>query len=422
MKFYGNNSNLFENVFALFIFQGSSYLIPLITLPYLVRVLGPERFGLLAFAQAFMQYFIVLTDYGFTLTATRKVAICKNDPAQLSAIFSVVMVIKGFFTILAFVILSVVVLLFNKFSSEWELYYLTFSMVIGSVLFPAWFFQGVENTKDIIFPNLIARIFAVVLIFILIEKESDYVLASFVQSIGFVLSGVFGIMILTSKYDIKYIPPSRNEVLLFVKDGFHVFLSTSATSLYTATNVFLLGIFATNTIVAYYSAAEKIIRAILGSLTPITQAIYPHINALAAKSRGSALHFIRSAIKYMGAFTIILSLLLFVFAGKLVSVVLGPKYVESTSIVHLMAFLPFIVSMGNIFGVQTMLTFGYSRDFSKIVVSAGIVNIVILFPLVIYYKARGVAIAYLFTELFITTMFILFVFRERLYVKNPSIP
>ena len=73
------HKKLASNIASLFTVQAANYLIPLLTLPYLVRILGPREFGLIAFAQAFSQYFVILTDYGFNLSATREVAIHRAD-------------------------------------------------------------------------------------------------------------------------------------------------------------------------------------------------------------------------------------------------------------------------------------------------------------------------------------------------------
>src|SRR5215212_3965177 len=167
-----------ENMVSLFVLQGVNYLLPLITLPYLVRVLGPEGFGLVAFAQAFLQYFVVLTDYGFNLTATREIAVNRDDAREVSKIFSTVMLIKLGLMLLSLIVVSAVVFTVPRFHEDWPVYFVTFPLVVGQTLFPVWFFQGMERMKYITGVNVFSRVVAVVCIFAVVRDQSDFLLAA----------------------------------------------------------------------------------------------------------------------------------------------------------------------------------------------------------------------------------------------------
>lgn len=397
-----HHKRLVGNIFLLFVLQGANYLLPLITLPYLVRVLGPDNFGLMAFAQAFMQYFIIITDYGFNLTATRDIAICRSDRKRVSEIVCVVALIKLLLLLFSFVVMAVIVYSFSKFSQDGLIFYCSFVAVIGNTLFPLWFFQGIENMRAITVINIIAKVVTTILIFYFVTTPADTAAAALIQSLGTVIAGIVGIAVMVKKYPLFIRWPSRALLTKTLRDGWYVFISTAAISFYTASNMFILGLLTTNEIVGYFSAADKVIKAVQGVLSPVSQAIYPYISALVIQSKQQALLFIRKCLLLLGSVSLLLSLGLFVYADKIVLLVLGASYGPSILLIRLMAFLPFIICLSNLLGIQTMVTFGLQAEFSKILISSGLLNLVMIFPLTLIWSGAGTAVSLLITECTVT--------------------
>jgi len=398
---------LIGNISSLFVLQAANYIFPLITLPYLVRVLGPDKFGLYIFAQIFIQYFIIFTDYGFNYTATRQVSIERDNIEKCSEIFSAVMLIKLGLTIISFGLLTAIIFIFPKFGSDWLLYYSAFLLVVGNAIFPQWLFQGMERMKYIAIINIIIRTLATAALFIFIQSESDYILAVLIVSLSSVLIGLIGLIGAVVLFHLTPAVPSLSLIKQFLIDGWSLFISTAAISLYTISTIFVLGIFSSNTVVGYFGAAEKIVRAARGLIGPITQAIYPHISAIVSKSKNEAVVFLRKTLRWMSLGSFVLSAGLFFMAETIVTLGLGPDYKESVILIRIMSLLPFIIALSNVSGVHTMLAFGFNKTFSRVVISAGLLNTVLIFPLVILYQAEGAAVAIMISELFVVTaMFI----------------
>lgn len=409
---------LVENFFSLSFLQVADYILPLITLPYLVRILGPEKFGLVAFAQAFIQYFVIFTDYGFNLSATREISINRENKDKVSKIFSSVMVVKFSLLVISFLVLTGLVLVIPKFRGDWLIYLFTFGMVLGQVLFPVWFFQGMERMKYITFLNITAKFIFTISIFVFIRKTSDYLYIPLINSLGFLVAGVLGIWITRKDFKIDFMLPNLDTVKYHFKEGWHIFISTVSISLYTTSNTFILGLFTNNTIVGYYSAAEKLVKAVQRLLVPISQSVYPYISKLASESKQRALNFIRKLLILVGSASFIVSLLIFVLAVSIVDIILGNQYQQSIIVLRILAFLPFIIGLSNIFGIQTMLTFNLKRAFSKILISAGFLNITLAVVLAPIYKHIGISISVLITETFVTvTMFFYLMYKNLLSLK-----
>ena len=392
---------LVENFVSLSVLQGANYIIPLITLPYLVRVLGPEKFGLIAFSQAFIGYCQILTDYGFNLSATREISIHREDREKVSEIFSSVMVIKFGLLLASMIIMSVAVFFFDKFRRDWLIYYITFGMVFGQVLFPVWFFQGMERMKYITFLNILAKLIFTVAIFVFVRESTDYLYVPLLNSLGFVIAGILALRIVVRDFEINFNVPEWRDIKHQLSEGWHIFISTVAISLYTISNTFILGLFTNNTIVGYYSVAEKMVGALKGFWIPISQTIFPFISNLYSKKQEEAKVLLIKLLKLTGTVTFIISVLACFFAPILIYIFLGEQYKISVKIFQILIFTFFAIGINNILGIQGLVGFGYDNIFTKVVILGAIFHITLLIILVFLFSFFGSAIATVLTELFI---------------------
>ncbi len=390
-----NKKKIAENFFSLSFLQGANYLLALITLPYLVRVLGVEKFGLVMFAQAFIWHFIVVTDFGFNLSATRAISLARNDRNRLSQIYSSVMLIKLTLTLLSLGIMTIIVFGFERFSPDWPLYYLTFGIVIGQVLFPLWFFQGIEKMKYQTVINLTAKLLFTLSIFIFITRPSDYIYVPLLNSLGFISGGVIAVITVLARFKVKFHFPALRIVKRQFREGWYIFISQISISLYTTTNTLILGLVTTNTIVGYYTSAEKIIQAIKFMPNPLYQAIYPHCAQLAETARQKAIEFIRKINRYTLIFAVLGWIVIFGGAKQIVLVVLGSEYLPAVPIFRIFSFLVVITPLSYLVFNVALLSFKLDKYFSAIYVSGALTNFVMLFLFLVifHFGANGVALS-----------------------------
>lgn len=403
---------LTSNILSLGMLQGANYILPLLTVPYLVRVLGPEYFGLLAFASATIGYFILLTDYGFNLSATNQISIYRNDINKINEIFSSVMIIKTLLFVIALIIMAILVLSFDKFNNNWDVYFITFGIVLGQVIFPTWLFQGMERMQYITYLNISAKLIFTVCIFIFVKSKDDYLLVPLFTSMGYLIAGIISLLILKKQFNVKFNFQNINVLKYQLKEGWHVFYSSISISLYTISSTFILGLLTNNTIVGYFSSADKIIQASKGVFAPISQAVYPITCRRLHKDKFSGLSIIFKLLKIGGIGTFLISLIIFLFSKEIILFLLGEQYFDSILMLKIMSFLPFLICISNVIGIHAMLNLGFKSEFSKIITSAAVIGLFLSISLITLFEGNGAAFSVLIVELFVTISMIYFIKRK----------
>ncbi|MDT3697258.1 MAG: flippase [Ignavibacterium sp.] len=416
LKIISSNKVLFQNFTSLSLLQLANYIFPIITLPYLVRVLGPEKYGLINFASAFTAYFTIITDYGFNLSATKEISVNRNNKEKVSEIFSSVLTIKILLFFLSSVIFYLIVGMFAIFSNDSGFYTIMFIGVLGIVIFPLWLYQGLEQMKYILIINVVIRSVTVVIIFLAVKVQNDYLLLAVLYTIAQILIGATGLIFGIRRFKLKYLFPSKVQLLDQLKKGWDLFLSSIWINLYTTSNVFILGLFAPNNVVGYYAAADKIRIAFQGILSSMSQSVFPYVNKILSESYEKFINFNKKLLSIAVIVGLFISLSLFLFAKPIVNIVLGNEYLPSIIVLRIIAWLPLIIFLSNIFGIQTMLPLNYQKRFSQIVFFAAVINLIISFLIVPYYFEIGTSISMLITEIFVTFSFFVFIKKNKIQI------
>lgn len=411
---------LFENFSMLMVLQGMNYLFPLITLPYLVRVLGPERYGLIAFAQALIGYFIMVTDYGFNLSATREISIHRGDKQKISEIFSSVMTVKFILMLICFFILTAIIQI-DKFKKDWLVYYFTFGIVLGQLLFPLWLFLGMEKMKYITIIMVIDRAVFTFTIFAFIRTAQDYIYVPLLNSCGYLVSGILGFVVTICHFKIKFRFPTKQNIFHQFRDSWNSFLGATSISLFSNTNTFVLGLFASNTLIGYYAAAEKLVNAILRLLQPVNQTLYPHISKTVVESKRKAMKFIQKSFYLVGIGSLLVSFSIFMGSYQLVDLIFGKQYYQSIVVLKILSLSVFLTALSDIMGFQTMLTFKMDRVFARFWVTAYIFNIICALILAPLLKHIGVAIGFVLTFLLVVFVMVAYLFRKGINIVTGQI-
>ncbi|MCS2150036.1 flippase [Scandinavium manionii] len=408
------NKKILVNIASLMGVQGIGYIIPLLTLPYLVRVLDPHGYGIYGYTLAIVQYFTLLVDFGFNLSITKKISRNKDDKNKISTIFWNVIACKLLLALIGFILIFIWAIIDPLFSGNENILISAYAIVLGNMIFPVWLFQGKEEMANIAFSNILSKLLVVPAIFIFVTSDADIWLACLLNGLTFIIAGSIGVFLVYKKSWICWIMPTRRGMIDEYKNAWHVFLSTAAINAYTSSITVILGIVTTPTVVGYFVAADKIRLAVQGLIGPISQALYPRINALMIKDKKQAFNTISVLLKVQGGGAFILSLLLCFLSSQIIYFMYGAAYTDSIPVMRVLSWLPFIVAISNVFGYQTLLALGLEKFFSYIVLIGAVIALVIIYPLVVYFQQLGAAVTILITELIVNQLMLFIILKKKI--------
>ncbi len=411
----GSGKTLFQNFLSLSLLQMTNYLLPLIILPYLIRTVGIEKFGLIAFAQAVMQYFVILTDYGFHLYATREISANRTDSKRVSEIFCSVFIIRFLLSGVAFGILYLLLSFTGKFSEDPKLYLYTFGIVIGSLLFPVWLFQGMEKMKHSTIIQLIGKLFYLATLFIIVESEADYLIVPLLNSVGLILSGLVAMTVILTMYKVRVVVPSVSTIVGYFRDSSQFFMSKVSVSLYTSINTVVLGLFMSNEIVGLYSAAEKLFIAMRSAFAPIAQALYPYM----ADKRN--LNLFKKIYQITLAFAIILAASVYFFSSDIVRIAFGPDMELSARILRVFALTVPLAANSILLGFPLLAAVGYEKSANVPAVIASVLHMAMLAAIIPVIDPIKVVTITLITEVAVVSMFVHQIRKYNLWHSVPVV-
>lgn len=409
------NKNVFKNFCSLSVLQAFNYILPLLVLPYLIRTVGLNYFGVLMFSQSIINYFIIIVDYGFNLSATREISIHRNEKNKLIEIYTSVTGIKLILFAICSFFLSLL-FLFDEIRNYYYIYISFYLMVLGQIFFPVWFFQGIEKMEFITLINVITKTLCMLLVFVLILDSNDFWIYPVLVSLGFILSGIFSIIILKIKFGIKF-EKRRLNILSYLKKGYPIFISTFYTSFFRLLPLNLLGFMYRPELVAIYALAEKIIRSLLMLQQPIVQSLFPRVSVLFKESKSQAINQIKKFIYFSVPLLLLVILLLNMFSHDLVILIGGVEMLESVFLLKLFTPLILIIFLANIFGSQIMLNIGLTYEFQRVLKKSALLSIFVL-PVTIYYlNCIGAVLGVLLIEFLILAGFFSRIIKDRILIE-----
>ena len=399
------------NLSYLYGLQAINYLFPLVTLPYLARVLGPEGFGKLAVAQALGQYLYLFWEYGFTLSATREAARLRNDTEALRDVFRGVFAARLILLGPTLALAYLAGMLFPILKGETSLILGAFLYAFGMALSPIWVFQALEKMAFVAALEFSVKLLALLGVFWVIRGPSDVAMPLYLQGSASLLVSLVGLALVYQRVGFAF--PRLGRGWSWLKKGFSLFFFRVVVSLYTTANVLIVSVFLPPAQVALYAGAERITKALIPMWEPFSRLFLPRFSFLIQENPMEARRLASKVGLLMLSLGIGAALALWALAPWVVEAILGSDYLHAVPLIRVLVWvLPFI-ALSNFLGIQWMLAHKMDRPFNAIIALAGILNVMLALALVPPFGSAGMAWSVLLTEGWVAAAMGIYLWRAR---------
>lgn len=389
---------LLSNFMNLAVIQGLELVLPLITIPYTIRIVGLDKVGLIAFSYALVGYFGILIGYGFNLTATKQISQNKYSIQNQRKVFSEVL-LGRLFLILISILIFIIILLFSKeVRAEKSLFILSLVNAFIFNLIPYYYFQGIQDLKYTTRLSAVLKTLSTIALFIFLKKESDYLVILILPLISNIILFIAVHIFLVRKYKIFYVKTDKNDVFRQMKSGFYIFLSQIKITFFSNFNVLIVGLMLGNNAVGIFSSAEKIVRVLSSIQIPIVSALFPYFSKKIIEDKIQSYKQINRIAKLGSAAYFIICGIVFIFAPLIAEIMFGSKVEEISTVIRIMVFIPVFVFANNLYGTQFLLNLGRDKKFTINLLFAAIFNVLMVVPLTHYFEVYGTGVSVLLTE------------------------
>jgi PST family polysaccharide transporter len=368
--------------------------LPLVSFPYLYQKLGNYNFGLLNFLTAFTQYFILVNDFGFNLSATRDIAVNRSDLAKVNKLFSQVFFAKLFLLFISCSAYLLALPFFPNYNTNKLLFHLGLLLLLGNAYIPTWLFQGLEKLSILTAINITFRTINILLIFLFINNKSDLVYAVIINGVSTILIAIASHFIILKKFRIKIVRCTIFEIFSSLKESSHFFLSRISLTIYTVTNSFLLGLLLGPVAVANYTSAEKIYTALQTVYTPINTALYPYM----AQKKNKKLF--KKIFKWSIIINILILIIVSVYAPFIFKLLFKQYSIISIYVFYVLLVCCLITVPSIMIGYPYLGALGYGKYVNKTVVLSSVFHICALLMLIVFhlFNEISVSLAVVITE------------------------
>jgi len=386
-----DGKTLVGNFGYLSLLQIAGYAFPLITMPYLAKVIGASGYGKIAFASAIIVWAQTISEWGFTFTATRDIAQNRDDEDKVSQIFTDVFWARCLLALVSLIFIFLCICIIPSFYNDRAIILVTFLLVPGQIMFPDWFFQAVEKMKYITMFNLLLKMLFTVSIFIFVRKPEDYILQPLLLSLGYILCGFSSLWIIMVKWGYRLRAPNFGNSIIEIKKSFDVFLNNLMPNLYNSFSIMLLGNYCGNVANGIYDGGNKFVLVVNQLQSVLSRTFFPLLSRKIEKHD----FFIKINLGIAAFF----SVFLFLIAPYIVKIMLSEEFEQSVIVMRILSISIFFLALSNTYGTNYLIIKHHEKVLRNATFVASLFGMIIAFPMVYYYSYIGASLTILVSRM-----------------------
>lgn len=406
--------NLIKNAIYNIIYQLFNILIPIITVPYISRVLGKTGVGDYSYSNSYVQYFITFGMIGISLYGSRQIAYNRNNKNKLSDDFWNIYSLQFITTSVSTIIYLIIFTLINKENTY--LYLAQGINLLASIIDISWFFIGYEEMKKVVLRNLVSKVIGIILIFIFVKSKSDIILYTVILATSMLIGQL--IMWISLKDKIIIVRPNLNKIKRHFLPASSLFITQLAAQIYVLIDKTMLGVITNNAEVGIYENSQKTIKLALTVATSIGIVVMPRMSSLYSSGQMKKFkEILHKSLNFISLLAFPTCLGLIAISSSFSPWFYGEEFIGIENIIKIGSIIIIPISISNVLGMQTLIPIGRENKFTLSVIGGLFINIIFNIMLIKNYGALGATISSVFGEFTITLIQIYFL-KDIISVKN----
>jgi O-antigen/teichoic acid export membrane protein len=415
----GSRKRTLVNFLSLAMLQIGNYVLPMITLPIISRVIGPEKYGAVNYAFAFAGYFILFINAGFDLYGSRQIVSYKGDKEKIQQLFSKITFSKLYIALISTVIFIGCLFSIEQLRQEIWVNVFTYLLCLGWIINPSWLYNGMQDSRRYAVFSFVSKLLFSVAIVLVVTQRSDYIYHPLITSLAHLLVSGVSFFYALKKYGLRFRLVPWKDIKQTLKENRTLSLIWWISNQASSTGIIVAGFLLSTADIGFYSAALRMI-IIIQSITsmPLNTVLFPYIGEAFGEGYHKGIERVHKAFPYLVLLALAMAIGTFIIAKPLILVFFGTEFANAVFLLKISAVALFFSTINSALGQQVMLNLKKDVAQIKFLFAGFVLNIVLLILFINMYHSTGAAIAWPVAEGLIFIGYIVYFRANRIQVFN----